>query len=85
MLLKAQHDLWKDKRPEISDLRVFNEFQNKRIGSILSDCAEDDASHYSNEEHWQLTCMRDMVRHKESIQNEAISLMVQEFGSKEGH
>lgn len=49
LLLQAQNGPWKDKLPEISDLRVFNEFQKKGIGSILLDCAEDDASHYSDQ------------------------------------
>lgn len=49
MILKARNGPWKNNLPEISDLRVFNEFKNKGIGNLLLDIIEMDALNYTDE------------------------------------
>lgn len=49
LILKAQNGPWKNRLPEISDLRVFDEFKNKGIGNLILDIVELDSLNYTDE------------------------------------
>lgn len=50
LLYNSQNGPWKNQnKPEISDLRVFNEFKNKGIGNTILDVIENEASKFTDE------------------------------------